>query len=113
MLKITTLKKNSYEFLLVVSYKISEEFIEELINKFKKLIEKNAEFENVDRWGKRRLAYLINKEIDGYYVLFNFKSVPDFPEEISRISEITDNILRYIIIKKSNEIIYKKEGQVN
>ena len=70
------------------------------MKKFKKLIEKHGTVESVDEWGKRRLAYPINKETDAYYVLFNFQSDAEFPAELDRITKITDGVLRSMIIKK-------------
>ena len=52
------------------------------------------------RQGKRRLAYLINDEAEGHYVLINFKSEPDFPAELDRRYKITDGILRSLIVRK-------------
>lgn len=91
---------NSYETVIVVSLKLGEEAVAETVKKFKELIEKNATMESVDEWGKRRLAYPINKETDAYYVLFNFKSEAEFPAELDRITKITDGVLRSMIIKK-------------
>ncbi len=94
--------KNSYEAVLVISTKLADEKIEEIVKKFQELIEKNATLDGVDTWGKRRLAYLINKESEGYYVLFNFTSATEFPAELDRICKITDGILRSLIIKKES-----------
>lgn len=91
---------NSYEAVIVVSLKAGEEAVAETVKKFKDLIEKNATMESVDEWGKRKLAYPINKETDAYYVLFNFKSEAEFPAELDRITKITDGVLRSMIIKK-------------
>lgn len=91
---------NSYETVMVIATKLGEEGIQAMIEKFKALIEKHATLENVDEWGKRRLAYLINDEAEGYYVLFNFKSEPDFPAELDRRYKITDGILRSLIVRK-------------
>jgi len=91
---------NSYEAVIVVSLKLGEEGVAATVKKFGDLIEKNATVESVDEWGKRRLAYPINKETDAYYVLFNFKSEPEFPAELDRITKITDGVLRSMIIKK-------------
>lgn len=91
--------KHSYEFMLVVSVKVGEK-TEEIVNKFKSLIEANAELSNVNNWGKRKLAYLINKEPEGEYVLFEFNSASEFPKELDRICQITDGVLRSMIIKK-------------
>ena len=77
--------KYSYETVLVISMNLGEEGIENMINKFQKLIESKATLDNVDKWGKRRLAYMINKETEAYYVLFDFTSDSDFPAELDRI----------------------------
>ncbi len=92
--------KNSYETVVVFSLKGGEEAVSAMVQKFKELIEKNAVLDGVDEWGKRRLAYMINKESEGYYVLFNFTSEAAFPAELDRIYKITDGILRSLIIKK-------------
>jgi len=91
---------NSYEAVIVISLKLGEEAVNETVKKFNELIEKNATVEKVDEWGKRRLAYPINKETDAYYVLFDFKSGAEFPTELDRITKITDGVLRSMIIKK-------------
>ena len=66
-------------------------------------IEKHATLKNVDEWGKRKLAYLINKESEGYYVLFDFESTAEFPAELDRIFKITEGVMRSLIIKKEDE----------
>lgn len=92
--------KANYETVMVISMKQGEEGIQAIVEKFKALIEKHATLLNVDEWGKRRLAYLINKESEGYYVLMNFESEAEFPAELDRVYKITDGILRSLIIKK-------------
>ena len=92
--------KANYETVMVFSLKQGDEGISALVEKFKALIEKHATLQNVDEWGKRRLAYLINKESEGYYVLMNFESEAEFPAELDRVFKITDGVLRSMIIKK-------------
>lgn len=92
--------KSSYEVVLIFSVSKGEEATAALVEKFKTLIAENATVENVDEWGKRKLAYLINDEAEGYYVLVNFESEADFPAELDRITNITDGVLRSMIIKK-------------
>ena len=92
--------KANYEAVMIFSLKQGEEGIQALIEKFKALIEKHATLQNVDEWGKRRLAYLINKESEGYYVLMNFESEAEFPAELDRVFKITDGVIRSMIIKK-------------
>ena len=94
--------QNSYETVFILSTTLGEEGIPTTVQKFKDLIEANAVIEKVDEWGKRRLAYPINKENDGYYVLVNFKSGPEFTAELDRIYKITEGVLRSLIIRKDS-----------
>ena len=50
-----------------------------------------------------RFNYLINKESEGYYVLFDFESTAEFPAELDRIFKITEGVMRSLIIKKEDE----------
>ena len=90
----------NYESILVVSMNLGEEGINNTVAKFKDLIEANATLEAVDEWGKRRLAYPINYQSEGYYVLFTFTAKADFPAELDRIYKITDGVLRSLIVRK-------------
>ncbi len=91
---------NAYEVVMVFSVKQGEEATAALVEKFKTMITDNATDVSVDEWGKRRLAYLINKESEGYYVLVNFTADTEFPAELDRVLGITDGVLRSMIIKK-------------
>lgn len=90
----------SYETMVVFSVANGEEAVQPLVEKFKAMIEANGTLESVDEWGKRKLAYPINDELEGYYVLFNYAAVPEFPAEFERIVKITDGVLRSLIVKK-------------
>ena len=105
--------KGSYEAVFIFSLTLGEEGVAEIKEKFKSLIEQNAEIGEIDEWGKRRLAYLINDEADGFYVLYNFVSGPDFPAELDRVSKITDGVLRSMIIRKeeTKEVVKKEEAK--
>ena len=91
---------NLYETVIVTSAKLGEEGSAELVNRFKALIEEHGTVESVDDWGKRRFAYPIQKQTEGYYTLINFESNPEFTAELDRRYQITDGILRTIIIKR-------------
>ena len=67
-------------------------------NIFTSLISSAGEVAKVDTWGKRRLAYPINYENEGYYVLYTFESEPDFPVEFERVINITDGVLRSLVV---------------
>ena len=80
------------------SVKNGEEQVQSLVAKFTDLIKANGELANVDEWGKRKLAYPINYENDGYYVVYTFNSKTDFPAEFERIINITDGVLRSMVL---------------
>ncbi|MBQ7521962.1 MAG: 30S ribosomal protein S6, partial [Clostridia bacterium] len=84
---------SAYESVLVISLKLGDEGIQKVIEKFKSVIERHATLDGVDEWGRRRLAYQINKETEGYYVLFNFTSTAEFPAELDRRYKIADGVL--------------------
>ncbi len=89
-----------YETIFIINPEVGEENTKALVEKFKAMIEASAQIESVDEWGKRKLAYEIKDRNEGYYVLVNFSSSPDFPAELERVYKITEGILKYIIINK-------------
>ena len=91
---------SSYETLFVVDLQLGEEGVAALVEKFKNLIAENGTVTEVNEWGKRRLAYPINDQNDGYYVLVNFTAAPGFPAELNRVYHITEGILRSIVVSK-------------
>ena len=88
-----------YEAVVVLSVQNGEEATKSLVEKFKALIEANGTLESVDEWGKRRLAYEINDETEGYYAIYQFDCEPVFPAEFSRVAGITDGVLRSLVVK--------------
>ena len=91
---------SSYETLFVVDLQLGEEGVAAIVEKFKNLIADNGTVTEVNEWGKRRLAYPINDQNDGYYVLVNFTAAPEFPAELNRVYHITEGILRSIVVSK-------------
>ena len=89
-----------YEIVMVYSLSKGEETVAALQKKFTDLIAKNGTLGEVEEWGKKKLAYPINYETDGYYVLINFSSEEKFPAELDRIINITDGVLRSLIVAK-------------
>ena len=92
-----------YETMLITSATLDEEATAALVGKFKTLIEKNGTIENVDEWGKRKLAYPINDETEAVYTVITFTSAPEFPAELDHVYGITDGVLRSMIIAKEEE----------
>lgn len=92
-------QKVMYETIFVVNSALGEEATKALVSKFTSLIESNADVESINEWGNRRFAYPIEDLTEGYYVLVKFASAPEFPNELSRIYNITDGILRSLVVK--------------
>ena len=92
---------NKYELAVVLSPSLDEEAlkaefasIQELITRFGGTIEK------VDEWGKRRLAYEINKVNEGFYSFISFDAESDAPNEIEQRMRIKENVLRYLVVRQ-------------
>lgn len=92
---------NSYEMLYILDNDLSDEMKEKLVNKFNDVITKaNGTIDTIDKWGTKKLAYDINYKSEGYYVLINFKSESELPNELERVLRITDGVVRFIVLKK-------------
>lgn len=88
-----------YETIFILQPSLDEEAVKANIEKFKGVIENGGgKVENVDLWGKRKLAYEIAKVNDGFYTLINFEANPELPKELDRIFRITDTVIRHIIV---------------
>ena len=101
--------KNLYETVIVTSAKLGEEGSAALVERFKALIAENGTVQSVDDWGKRRFAYPINKQTEGYYTLINFESKPDFTAELDRRYQIADGIMRTLIVKRDPRHIVERK----
>ena len=89
-----------YETVVIFKATLSEEDTAAQVEKFKSLISTNATLDAIDEWGKRRLAYPIKDENEGYYVQYNYTAPIDFPAEFDRQLKISDNVLRSLIIEQ-------------
>ena len=101
-----------YEIIFIVK-PMEEESTNVVIDKFKNLITKNGgTIDKEDRWGKRRLAYEIKKQTDGYYCLFNVTCEPACVKECDRVMKITDELLKHMIVRDEAKAAAKpEEGQ--
>ncbi|TDT50473.1 30S ribosomal protein S6 [Fonticella tunisiensis] len=89
-----------YEALVVLAPTLNEEEVKGAVERVKGIIENGGGVvDNVDEWGKRRLAYEINKFNEGYYFLVNFTANPELPRELDRLLRISDNVIRHIVVK--------------
>ena len=89
-----------YETIFILHPSLDEEAVKANIEKFKGVIENGGgTIENVDFWGKRKLAYEIAKVNEGFYTLINFEANTELPKELDRVFRITDGVIRHIIVK--------------
>ena len=92
-----------YETIFILSPSFEEEAVKATIEKFKGVIENGGgTVENVDFWGKRKLAYEIAKVNEGFYTLINFEANTELPKELDRVFRITDGVIRHIVVKQEN-----------
>ena len=92
---------NKYELALVINAKIEDDARTDAIEKIKALIEKfGGEITNVDEWGKKKLAYEIQKMHEGFYYFIQFEADAQCPAEVERHVRIMDNVLRYLVVRK-------------
>lgn len=90
-----------YELLFIVKTSVSEEDTQAAIDRYTQVLtDHNAEITAIDKWGKRRLAYTIDKTItDGYYVLVNFHGDNAAVNEVDRLMKIDERILRHLVTR--------------
>ena len=93
----------SYELMVVLSLTKGEEAAQATWAKFKELIEANGTLGEVDEWGKRKLAYPINYMNEGYYVHMEFEAPHEFPAELDRNYNITESVIRGIIVNRDEK----------
>ena len=90
-----------YELCFVVNAKIEDEERANVVSKVQALIARfGGAVTNVDEWGKKKLAYEIQKMKEGYYYFIQFEAETSAPKEIESRIRIMDNVIRYLIVKQ-------------
>ncbi len=93
---------NKYESVVIVNPSVEEQGIKDLISKFTDMINKNGKLEKVEELGKKKLAYEIKKNSEGYYIVFNFEAEPSFIAELERVYRITDEVIKFIVVREND-----------
>ena len=93
---------NKYESVIIINPSVDDEGIKALIKKFTDIINNEGKVESVDEIGKKRLAYEIMKNKEGFYTVFNFEAKPELIAELERNYRIDDSIMKFITIKKED-----------
>ncbi len=90
---------NKYESVIIINPNVDEEGIKSLVQKFTDLINNDGKVEKVDELGKKKLAYEVQKNKEGYYVVFYFEANPNLIAELERNYRITDEVIKFMSVK--------------
>ncbi|MDO4605190.1 MAG: 30S ribosomal protein S6 [Helcococcus sp.] len=93
---------NSYEMIVILKPNTEEDLKKDVLQRLYDVINENGKLGEVDDWGIRKLAYEINHIKEGNYVLINFEADPSIIKELERRSQITDAIIKYLVVKKES-----------
>ena len=92
---------NKYELALVVSAKVEDEVRDAVVEKAKGYITRyNGTITEVEEWGKKKLAYDIQKMSEGFYYFIQFDAAAEVPAELEQSVRIMDNVLRFLCVRK-------------
>lgn len=91
---------NKYESVVIVNPNLEEESIKNLIKKFSDLINTDGNVTSVEEMGKRKLAYEIRKQKEGFYIVIKFEAKPELIAELERNYRITDEVIKFIVVKE-------------
>ena len=94
---------NTYESVIIINPSADEDKVKSLIDKFSDLINKQGKVTKVDTLGKKKLAYEVKKNKEGIYVVFYFEAEPTLIAELERNYRITDEVIKFIVVKDERE----------
>ena len=101
-----------YETAFLITPKLEEEEMEALIEKMAEVVKKKkGKMVNIEKWGKRRLAYPIDKLDEAIYVFFHYEGDPDIPHELQRRFRQTETVIRYLTLKKETQGLPRKKAK--
>jgi small subunit ribosomal protein S6 len=105
-------KKKIYETTVIINPTLEEHQIESIVRNVEEMIAKNGgSVKSVERWGRKRLSYPINKRNNGYYAHVEFEAEGNLVVDLERIFEYDENIMRYLTIRLDQKAIQAKEAQ--
>lgn len=91
---------NKYESVIIINPNLEEEAIKALIEKISNLINTDGKVSSVEEVGKKKIAYEIKKNKEGFYVVFKFEANPELITELERVYRITDEVIKFIVVKE-------------
>ncbi|MDI3280251.1 MAG: 30S ribosomal protein S6 [Bacillota bacterium] len=90
----------SYEAMFVLHPKVEDEAVDSLVERFQKVVtDGGGEVLKSEKWGRRKLAYEIEKCTEGFYVVMDFRSESAVAQELERVLKITDEVIRYLLVR--------------
>ncbi len=98
-----------YELIFVTDASLENEVIDEVVAKFTDLVKANGTILEATNWGKRKLAYEVNKKWDGFYTLITFEGPADFNKELERVLRIDERVMKFLVIKVDDKKIAQAE----
>ena len=95
---------NKYELALVVSAKVEDEVRDAVVEKAKGYITRyNGVITEVEEWGKKKLAYDVQKMSEAFYYFIQFDAASDAPAKLEQDVRIMDNVLRFLCVRKDEQ----------
>lgn len=89
-----------YELLLVLKPTLEDEAVDAFLERLMSIVtSENGQIDNVDKWGKRRLAYEIKGFTEGFYVVIKFTAATETANEVERVIKITDEVIRHMLVR--------------
>ncbi len=100
------MKTNSYESAVIINAALDDEQIENIIARIKEFITNNGgDIRDIENWGRKRLAYMINKSKIGYYAIFRFDAPTNIISKLERNYTLDEHILRYLTISLDKDAV--------
>ncbi|HSL90394.1 MAG TPA: 30S ribosomal protein S6 [Ignavibacteriaceae bacterium] len=100
------MKKNVYDSTVLINAALDDSQIESTINRIKDFIaSNNGELRELENWGRKRLAYMVNKSKIGYYAVFRFDAPSNLISKLDRLYTLDEQIFRFLTIKLSKEAL--------
>jgi small subunit ribosomal protein S6 len=100
------MKTNTYESAVIINAALDDEQIESIISRIKEFITNNGgDIREIENWGRKRLAYMINKSKIGYYAVFRFNAPTNIITKLERNYTLDEHILRYLTISLDRDAV--------
>lgn len=104
------MKNNVYDSTVLINAALDDTQIEAIITRIKEFIESNnGEMREFENWGRKRLAYMVNKSKIGYYAIFRFDGPSDIVSKLDRLYSLDEQILRFLTLKLDKDALEQIE----